>query len=125
MGVCLTLGFATLVIGELNSLSLIFVVLFFGLGVDFAAHFTLRAQAYMSEDLSQALTAALKDTGPALILCTLTSAASFLAFLPTAYQGFAELGVISAGGIVIALLLTLTVIPAVLVRFSGATRPRA
>ena len=41
MGVCLTLGFATLVIGELNTLSMIFVVLFFGLGVDFAAHFTL------------------------------------------------------------------------------------
>jgi hypothetical protein len=28
MGVCLTLGFATLVIGELNTLSMIFVVLF-------------------------------------------------------------------------------------------------
>ena len=125
MGVSLTLGFATLVIGELNTLSLIFVVLFFGLGVDFAAHYTLRAQAYLSGDLSQALTAALKDTGPALILCTLTSAASFLAFLPTAYRGFAELGVISAGGIVIALLLTLTVIPAVLVRWPPAPQDPA
>ncbi len=41
----------------------------------------------------------------------------FLAFLPTAYRGFAELGIISAGGIFIAPALTLTVIPAVLLRW--------
>ena len=33
MGVSLTLGFATLVVGELNALSMIFVVLFFGFGL--------------------------------------------------------------------------------------------
>ena len=120
MGVCLTLGFATLVIGELNTLSMIFVVLFFGLGVDFAAHFTLRTQSHLSNNVAMALVQALKDTGPALILCSLTSAGSFLAFLPTAYRGFAELGVISAGGIAIALLLTLTVIPAALMCWSPA-----
>lgn len=125
MGISLTLGFATLVVGELNTLSMIFVVLFFGLGVDFAAHFSLRAQSNLSGDLAQsstqslgqALTQALKDTGPALALCTLTSAASFLAFLPTAYRGFAELGIISASGIVIALLLTVSVLPAALLRW--------
>ena len=120
MGVCLTLGFATLVIGELNTLSMIFVVLFFGLGVDFAAHFTLRTQSHLSNNVAMALVQALKDTGPALILCSLTSAGSFLAFLPTAYRGFAELGVISAGGIAIALLLTLTVIPAALMCWTPA-----
>ena len=117
MGVSLTLGFATLVVGELNTLSMIFVVLFFGLGVDFAAHFTLRAQSHLAGDLPSALICALKDTGPALCLCTFTSAASFLAFLPTAYRGFADLGIISAGGIVIALGLTLSVIPAALMRW--------
>ena len=129
MGISMTLGFATLTVGSLNTLSMIFIVLFFGLGVDFAAHFTLRAQATLAKhsaaDLAEqsnasmavALSQALHDTGPALALCTLTSAASFLAFLPTAYRGFAELGIISAGGIVIALLLTLTVIPAVLLRW--------
>ena len=125
MGVCLTLGFATLVIGELNTLSMIFVVLFFGLGVDFAAHFTLRTQSHLSNNVAMALVQALKDTGPALILCSLTSAASFLAFLPTAYRGFAELGVISAGGIAIALLLTLTVIPAALMCWTPAPQDPA
>lgn len=117
MGVSLTLGFATLAVGELNTLSMIFVVLFFGLGVDFGAHFTLRVQSCLQAEVLPALGQALKETGPALILCTLTSAASFLAFLPTDYRGFAELGLISAGGIVIALTLTLTVIPALLLRW--------
>jgi hopanoid biosynthesis associated RND transporter like protein HpnN len=117
MGVSLTLGFATLAVGELNTLSMIFVVLFFGLGVDFGAHFTLRVQSCLRGDMRPALIQALHETGPALILCTLTSAASFLAFLPTDYRGFAELGLISAGGIVIALSLTLTVIPALLLRW--------
>merc|ERR1712185_103448 len=72
-----------------------------------------------------ALVQALKDTGPALILCSPTSAASFLAFLPTAYRGFAELGVISAGGIAIALLLTLTVIPAALMCWTPAPQDPA
>ena len=116
MGISLTLGFATLVVGELNTLSMIFVVLFFGLGVDFAAHFALRVQANLDQDLRAALGQALRDTGPALALCTLTSAVSFLAFLPTAYRGLAELGMISAGGIVIAFVLTLSIIPAVLLR---------
>lgn len=117
MGGSLTLGFATLAVGELNTLSMIFVVLFFGLGVDFGAHFTLRVQSCLRAEVLPALGQAIKETGPALILCTLTSAASFLAFLPTDYRGFAELGLISAGGIVIALALTLTVIPALLLRW--------
>lgn len=122
MGISLTLGFATLAVGELNTLSMIFVVLFFGLGVDFAAHFTLRVQANLNHELGTALGQALRDTGPALALCTLTSAVSFLAFLPTAYRGLAELGVISAGGIVIAFVLTLSIIPAVLLRWPPVPR---
>ena len=117
MGISLTLGFATLVVGELNALSMIFVVLFFGLGVDFAAHFTLRVQANLDQKIGVALGLALRDTGPALALCTVTSAVSFLAFLPTAYRGLAELGVISASGIVIAFVLTLSIIPALLLRW--------
>ena len=124
MGISLTLGFATLVVGELNTLSMIFVVLFFGLGVDFAAHFALRVQANLDQDLRATLGRSLRDTGPALALCTLTSAVSFLAFLPTAYRGLAGLGMISAGGLVIAFVLTLSIIPAVLLRRPPVARGR-
>jgi predicted RND superfamily exporter protein len=139
LGVILTTGFATVAVGSYNALSLIFVVMFFGLGVDFAVHFVLRmreaaqlsknnaSQALLntyekaphkdsakvpSEDTQTAAQIAIADIGPALLLCTLTSMIAFLSFAPTAYRGLAELGIISAGGMAIACILTLTLLPA-------------
>jgi hopanoid biosynthesis associated RND transporter like protein HpnN len=117
VGVVLTLGMAVLVVGSFNTLSLIFVVMFFGLGVDFAAHFGLRVrEARQMLPIHDALILAARDVGPALLLCMLTSSIAFLAFLPTDYEGLAELGVISAMGMGIAFFLTLTLLPALLSR---------
>ncbi|MBT6793492.1 MAG: MMPL family transporter [Gammaproteobacteria bacterium] len=66
---------------------------------------------------------AIHDMAPALVLCTLTSAIAFLSFTPTAYTGMAELGIISAGGMVIALLLTLLMIPASLTLWPSLKTP--
>lgn len=116
-GVTLTLGLAVLLVGSFNTLSLIFVVMFFGLGVDFAVHFGLRVrEARQNLPQSQALDVAAKDVGPALLLCMLTSSIAFLAFVPTAYVGLAELGVISAIGMLMAFVLTLVLLPALLSR---------
>lgn len=118
-GVTLTLGLAVLLVGSFNTLSLIFVVMFFGLGVDFAVHFGLRVrEARQNLPQIQALEVAAKDVGPALLLCMLTSSIAFLAFVPTAYVGLAELGVISAIGMLMAFVLTLTFLPALLSRVS-------
>jgi len=113
IGVSLTLGFATLAIGSFNTLSMIFVVMFFGLGVDFAVHFALRFQVgLLDQPIATSLLTTTKDLLPALVLCTATSMLAFLSFVPTAYLGLAELGIISAGGMVIALFLTMTLLPA-------------
>jgi hopanoid biosynthesis associated RND transporter like protein HpnN len=113
-GIVLTLGWATLAVGSFNTLALIFVVMFFGLGVDFAVHFALRAGEPDADGAPAGAAAAARDVGGALLLCGLTSAIAFLSFAPTAYRGLGELGVISAGGMAIAVALSLTVIPAVL-----------
>jgi hopanoid biosynthesis associated RND transporter like protein HpnN len=111
VGVVLTLGFGVATAGSFNTLSLIFVVMFFGLGVDFAVHFSLRL--WESADPSSDVEVhAAHEIGPALLLCMLTSCVAFLSFWPTEYRGLAELGIISAGGMAIALVLTLTLIPA-------------
>ena len=112
-GIGLTLGYATLTVGSFNTLSMLFVVMFFGLGVDFSTHFALRLQTDQNTNAATMI-GAIRDMAPALILCTITSAIAFLSFVPTAYTGLAELGIISAGGMVIALLLTLLMIPAFL-----------
>ena len=48
----------------------------------------------------------------AFILCTFTTAIGFFAFVPTAYAGASELGIISGTGMFINLILNLTVLPA-------------
>ncbi|MEE4299513.1 MAG: MMPL family transporter, partial [Pseudomonadales bacterium] len=48
-GILLTLGWAVLAVGSFNTLALIFVVMFFGLGVDFVVHYALRLRESVSE----------------------------------------------------------------------------
>ena len=124
LGSCLTLGAATILVGSFNTLSMLFVVMFFGLGIDFSLHFILRAMAEGSIG-EEGLKSTFKDTAPALGLCTLTSAIAFLAFVPTDYLGLGELGLISAAGMLIALFLTLLFVPAAYLKWhthSASTR---
>ena len=122
-GVLLTLGWATLAVGSFNTLSLIFVVMFFGLGVDFAVHFALRAGETDTAGRTAGPAVAARDIGGALLLCATTSGIAFLAFAPTAYRGLGELGVISAGGMAIAVVLALTLIPALQGHFGTPPTP--
>ena len=112
-GLIWTAAFAMLVVGQYNTISIIFLVMFIGLGVDFAIHLCLKYQEALTRSNKQA---ALIETGvnlgPAIMLCGVTSALGFLSFVPTNYIGLAEMGIISAGGMVIAVILSLTLIPA-------------
>ncbi len=116
LGLVLTAGFAALAIGRLNLISVTFAVLFVGLGVDFGIHLVLRYREELDHrsDHRQALRAALIGVGGPLSLGALCATFGFLAFVPTAYRGLAELGVISAGGMLIAWLASLTLLPALL-----------
>ena len=122
MGMAWTSAFAMLAVGEYNTLSIVFLVMFFGLGVDFAIHFSLRYQEAVGaglETIPRALAAATRSVGGAIFICTVTTALGFLGFLPTDYRGLADLGVISAGGMAIAGFLTFTLLPA----FYAVCRP--
>lgn len=114
LGLILTAGFATLAVGHLNLISIAFAVLYIGLGVDYAIHLLLRYAELGKTGLSQLdmLLTAGRDTGRSLVICAITTAIGFYAFIPTTYQGIAELGIISGTGMLISLAVTLTVIPA-------------
>jgi hopanoid biosynthesis associated RND transporter like protein HpnN len=116
LGFLINAGFATVSIGYLNMISVAFAVLFIGLGVDYAVHVVLRYAEERAKGLSRtdAATAAVTRMGPALALCTLTTALAFLAFVPTSFVGMAQLGIIASGGMVIAFLASITLIPAML-----------
>lgn len=115
-GLVWTSAFAALTVGELNMISASCAVLFIGLGIDYAIHFCLRYAESVSSGMEKHV--ALVDTGrhvgPALALCVISSSIGFLSFTFTEYKGFADLGVIAAGGVLMAFLAGMVVLPALL-----------
>lgn len=116
MGLILTATFATAVVGHLNLISIAFAVLYIGLGADFAIHFLLRYREVLENNHSpsEAIYISGGDAGAALTACTVTNAIGFYAFMPTDYSGVAELGIISGTGMIVSLLVTLIIGPALL-----------
>ncbi|MEO5573259.1 MAG: MMPL family transporter [Gammaproteobacteria bacterium] len=116
IGLTWTAAFAAFAIGYLNLISVTFAVLFIGLGVDFGIQFAMRYREEFDRQDSHAaaLSHAAEGVGGALTLAAIAAAISFFSFVPTSYRGLAELGIISAAGMFIALLANLTVLPALL-----------
>lgn len=111
-----TAGFAALAVGHLNVLSIAFAVLIIGLGVDFGTHFCLRYRELRveGEEHLPAMGATARSVGSSLLLCSATTAIGFYAFVPTRFSGVAELGLIAGTGMIISLIASLTVLPAVI-----------
>lgn len=116
VGLIWTAGFALATVGEFNLISVAFAVLFIGLSVDFGVHFTLRYREGLTagHDNIAAVEHAAAGAGGALTLCAATTAIAFFSFLPTDYNGLAELGFIAGAGMIIAWFANLTVLPALL-----------
>ncbi|MCR0984819.1 hopanoid transporter HpnN [Roseomonas populi] len=127
IGLIITAGVGLLAIGRFNLISVAFIPLFVGLGVDFSIQLSMRALAERLEhpDLRDALAEAGRGVGRGLALAAAAIAAGFFAFLPTSYVGVAELGAIAGLGMGIALLLTVTLLPALLVLMRPSAGGRA
>ena len=115
-GLIATTAFAAATVGELNLISVAFAVLYIGLGIDFAIHLTLRyrEQLILSDKNQNALQLAISSIFRSLILCAITTAIGFYSFIPTDYEGVAELGWIAGSGMFISIFFTLTLLPALL-----------
>jgi len=116
MGLVWTGGYATFAVGQLNLISVAFAVLFIGIGVDFGIQFCLRYREAIGRGQSheEALRESASGVGGALTLAAIAAAIGFFSFVPTAYLGLSELGIISGGSMMIALFANLTVLPACL-----------
>lgn len=115
-GLLLTLGFAALVVGTLNLISVAFAVLFVGLAVDFAIQFAVRLRDERQHHalLADALHATARSAGSQIAVAAAATACGFLAFAPTAFVGVAELGIIAGTGMLLALACTLSLLPALI-----------
>ncbi len=125
-GLVQTAAFAMAAVAHLNLISIAFAALYLGLGVDHAIHLALRFQELLAQtrDHARAARAAALDVGPSLVLCALTTAIGFYAFVPTAYSGVSELGLISGTGMLLGVASTLAVLPALFVLGPLRVAPR-
>jgi hopanoid biosynthesis associated RND transporter like protein HpnN len=116
-GLIVTAAIGLVAVGRFNLISVAFIPLFVGLGVDFGIQLSVRyrAERLIHPKIGDALAAAGTGVGGALALAAMAITLGFFAFLPTQYVGVSELGVIAGLGMVIALILAVTLLPALIV----------
>jgi hypothetical protein len=73
-----------------------------------------KEESNTSSNYSDTFRKTIKHISKPLILCAVTTAIGFYAFIPTNYQGVAELGWIAGTGMIVSLALTFTLLPALL-----------
>ena len=114
LGLMLTLLFATVAVGTLNLVSVGFGVLFVGIAVDFAIQFSVRyrERRFENPDPAEAMRQNARRVGAQILVAATATAAGFLAFVPTAFSGVAELGLIAGVGMLIAFACTMGFLPA-------------
>jgi hopanoid biosynthesis associated RND transporter like protein HpnN len=114
IGLVWTAALGLALVGTFNLISVAFAILFVGLSVDFGLHFLLRYRETedASGDRISRLATAAEGSGGALLLSAVAAAIGFIAFLPTDYRGLAELGLIAAIGMFVALIANLSILPA-------------
>ncbi|MCG8441442.1 MAG: MMPL family transporter, partial [Caulobacterales bacterium] len=129
ISISITGGAISFLFDSLNLISVAAVVLLVGLGIDFAIHLALHVQEErrLGAETPDALRRTGYEIGAALALTAPTTALAFLAFVPTNFVGMAQLGQISAIGVLIAFVVTVSFMSAVFGLLGPArtrTRPR-
>ncbi len=115
-GLAITLAGGLLAAGKLTLISVAFIPLFVGLGVDFGIQVSVRfnEERWQGAGLIEALERAAAAIGAPILLAAGAIVLALGAFLPTDYIGIAELGIISGFGMIVALILNVTLLPALL-----------
>lgn len=110
------LGIVAVALGTLNTYTSFGTAILIGLGIDFAVHLIGRYREFRARGvpLEEAIERAWDRTGPPCMTAALTSAAGFLALAAADFQGFAQLGVLLAAGLMVCLIAMLVLLPVLL-----------
>ncbi|HUO06788.1 MAG TPA: MMPL family transporter [Phycisphaerae bacterium] len=116
VGIGWTFGWATLAVGRLNLLSLVFVIALIGIGMDYLIQILTR---YRYEKKRYTRPTAIwarvfRYVSPPIFTACLGAAGAFLVSKLTDFAGAGELGVIASGGLLLCLLSGYTLLPALL-----------
>ncbi len=127
-GVLITLTVVSFTYGRLNFITSSFVAVLLGLGIDFSVHVVSRYNEFVRLGSSRdaAIRQSMVNTGPGILAGALITAVGFLAGVATEFTAYGELGVVTAVGLVVVVIATFTMLPALLSRgrvIVGAVSP--
>lgn len=125
-----TLGLGTAIFGVFNVVSIFIFAILLGLGIDFGIHCLSRYhfERRRGLDTEMALRISLSSTGSALFAGALTTVAVFFLLMLGKFRGFSQFGALAGMGVILALLATFFLVPALVTwteRLRSFTPPRA
>lgn len=110
-----TYGAASLLVGRLTLLSMVFMLVLVGAGLDYGVHVVSRYGEFRrGRPRLEAVRGAVVSVGPGMLAGALASAAVFLMALFGNFGGLRELGIVAAAGLVLCAVAMVTVLPALL-----------
>lgn len=122
-GSALTYGAATLVVGRLNLLSVVFMLVLVGVGLDYGIHMIAR---YLEGLRHLGPTASVRHmvrrAVPSMLAGAATSSGTFLIAMVAPMQGLRELGLISGMGLLLCAITMAFTLPALLLLLDGGAR---
>lgn len=113
VGLVLSFAFATSAVGHLNILSASFAPIMMGLGCDYAIMYLSRylELRHLNQGLDEALGNTSASVGPAILMAAITTSLAFYCATFTNFLGISELGIISAGGILLCVVASFFALP--------------
>ena len=116
IALCWSIGWATLVVGHLNILTIVFTTILIGLGIDFGIHILERykEERVFGNDVLHSLQKTIQGTGRGNFAGAVTTGMAFGGMVFTDFIGIVELGKISGGGIFFCMISMILVLPALI-----------
>jgi len=116
VGITLCLGISYIVIGSLNMMTVMVGAILMGLGIDYSVHILSQFTEAIAAGsrAREAVRIALRDCGRGVMTGALTTAAAFGIMILIPYQGLAELGAVTAIGVLSCMLTSLFFLPSML-----------
>ncbi len=112
-GLMISFAFATAVVGHLNILSASFAPILMGLGCDYAIMYLSRylELRHQGESLEDAIGNTSASVGESILTVAIVTALAFYCATLTKFLGVAELGIISAGGVILCAIASFFALP--------------
>ncbi|HPQ81012.1 MAG TPA: MMPL family transporter [bacterium] len=127
MGVSWTFGFLALAIGTLNILTSVFALILIAASIEYSIYIVGRYEEELAKggSVAGAVERTLTTTAMAQLTSAVTTSAAFLTLMWTDFLAIAELGLVSAAGIMLCLASMTIVLPAMLVIRDRRLKPAA